>query len=198
MVVFEEDKKRKKEYRRFKIRTVDQPDDYGSIKEVLYRRIRRAQEGDRSFSTLPDIFFIDGGKGHVHAAKIVLDAMKVDIPVFGMAKDDSHRTRELVYEKDGEFLTVDIKSNPVLFSYVGNMQEEVHRFAVDYHRSLRTRKMTVSELDNISGIGPVKRSALLAGFGSVDEIRKADKQKLMGVKGISERDAENILKYFEG
>lgn len=196
MVVFDGSRRLKKDYRRFKVKTVEGPDDYGSMQEVLYRRFKRAKAGDSSFNTYPDMLFIDGGKGHVAAANKVLRAMQIDIPAFGMAKDDGHRTKELVYEKDGEFSTIQIKDSPLLFKYVGNIQEEVHRFAIDYHRTLRTKNMLTSVLDEIEGIGPVKRNSLLAYFGSVDRIKAAAAEELVKVDGITEKNAQNILKYF--
>ena len=198
MVVFDGSRRLKKDYRRFKVKTVEGPDDYGSMQEVLYRRFKRAQADDAAFNTYPDMLFIDGGKGHVAAANKVLRAMQIDIPAFGMAKDDSHRTKELVYEKDGEFSTIQIKDSPLLFKYVGNIQEEVHRFAIDYHRTLRTKNMLTSVLDEIEGIGPVKRNSLLAYFGSVDRIKAAAAEELVKVDGITEKNAQNILKYFRG
>lgn len=198
MVVFDGSRRLKKDYRRFKVKTVEGPDDYGSMQEVLYRRFKRAQADDAAFNTYPDMLFIDGGKGHVAAANKVLRAMQIDIPAFGMAKDDSHRTKELVYEKDGEFSTIQIKDSPLLFKYIGNIQEEVHRFAIDYHRTLRTKNMLTSVLDEIEGIGPVKRNSLLAYFGSVDRIKAAAAEELVKVDGITEKNAQNILKYFRG
>lgn len=198
MVVFDGSRRLKKDYRRFKVKTVEGPDDYGSMQEVLYRRFKRAQADDAAFNTYPDMLFIDGGKGHVAAANKVLRAMQIDIPAFGMAKDDSHRTKELVYEKDGEFSTIQIKDSPLLFKYVGNIQEEVHRFAIDYHRTLRTKNMLTSVIDEIEGIGPVKRNNLLAYFGSVDRIKAAAAEELVKVDGITEKNAQNILKYFRG
>lgn len=198
MVVFDGSRRLKKDYRRFKVKTVEGPDDYGSMQEVLYRRFKRAQADDSSFNIYPDMLFIDGGKGHVAAANKVLRAMQIDIPAFGMAKDDSHRTKELVYEKDGEFSTIQIKDSPLLFKYIGNIQEEVHRFAIDYHRTLRTKNMLTSVLDEIEGIGPVKRNSLLAYFGSVDRIKAAAAEELVKVDGITEKNAQNILKYFRG
>ena len=198
MVVFDGSRRLKKDYRRFKVKTVEGPDDYGSMQEVLYRRFKRAQADDAAFNTYPDMLFIDGGKGHVAAVNKVLRAMQIDIPAFGMAKDDSHRTKELVYEKDGEFSTIQIKDSPLLFKYVGNIQEEVHRFAIDYHRTLRTKNMLTSVLDEIEGIGPVKRNSLLAYFGSVDRIKAAAAEELVKVDGITEKNAQNILKYFRG
>ncbi len=196
MVVFDGSRKLKKDYRRFKVRTVEGPNDYGSMQEVLYRRFKRAQAGDTSFNTYPDILFIDGGKGHVAAANKVLQAMKLDIPAFGMAKDESHRTKELVYEKNGEFHIIEIKDRPLLFKYIGNIQEEVHRFAIDYHRTLRTKNMLTSVLDEIEGIGPVKRNSLLACFGSIDRIKEATAEELVRAEGITEKNAMNIFKYF--
>ena len=196
MVVFDAGRKQKKEYRRFRIKTVEGPDDYASMKEVLGRRFRRALEGDSAFEVLPDIILIDGGRGHVAAADEVLRETGLDIVCYGMAKDDSHRTRELVYLREGEFETVSLKDNPLLFRYIGTIQEEVHRFAIDYHRNLRTKGMISSVLDEIDGIGPVKRNALLAHFGSIDNIRSATREQLMEVPGILEKNAENILKYF--
>ncbi len=198
MVVFDGSRRIKKDYRRFKVKTVEGSDDYGSMQEVLYRRFKRAQADDAAFNTYPDMLFIDGGKGHVAAANKVLRAMQIDIPAFGMAKDDSHRTKELVYEKDGEFSTIQIKDSPLLFKYIGNIQEEVHRFAIDYHRTLRTKNMLTSVLDEIEGIGPVKRNSLLAYFGSVDRIKAAAVEELVKVDGITEKNAQNILKYFRG
>ena len=198
MVVFDGSRRIKKDYRRFKVKTVEGSDDYGSMQEVLYRRFKRAQADDAAFNTYPDMLFIDGGKGHVAAANKVLRAMQIDIPAFGMAKDDSHRTKELVYEKDGEFSTIQIKDSPLLFKYIGNIQEEVHRFAIDYHRTLRTKNMLTSVLDEIEGIGPVKRNSLLAYFGSVDRIKAAAAEELVKVDGITEKNAQNILKYFRG
>ena len=198
MVAFDGSRRLKKDYRRFKVKTVEGPDDYGSMQEVLYRRFKRAQAGDSAFCTFPDILLIDGGKGHVAAANKVLRAMQIDIPAFGMAKDDSHRTKELVYEKNGEFNTINIKDSPLLFRYIGNIQEEVHRFAIEYHRTLRSRNMLTSVLDNIEGIGPVKRNSLLAYFGSIDRIKAATAEELVKVEGITQKNAQNILKYFHG
>ncbi len=196
MVVFDGSRKLKKDYRRFKVKTVEGPNDYGSMQEVLYRRFKRAQAGDTSFNTYPDLLLIDGGRGHVAAANKVLRAMKLDIPAFGMAKDESHRTKELVYEKNGEFQVVEIKDRPLLFKYIGNIQEEVHRFAIDYHRTLRTRNMLTSVLDGIEGIGPVKRNSLLAHFGSVDKIKEATAEELVKADGITEKNAMDIFRYF--
>lgn len=193
MVVFRNLQPVKKAYRRFKIRTVEGPDDYGSLQEMLYRRFRRAQEGDPGFSTLPDLILMDGGQGQVTSAEKVLSAMKLSIPVLGMAKDDSHRTRALVNGRGQEYL---LKENPLLFKYCGRIQEEVHRFAIEYHRSLHSKNSIGSLLDNISGIGPAKRNALLMHFKSVENIKTACVAELMAVQGITQKNALAIKDYF--
>lgn len=193
MVVFSNLKPVKKDYRRFKIRTVEGQDDYGSLSEMLERRFRRALEGDRSFADMPDLILMDGGQGQVTAAEKVLEKLGLRIPVLGMAKDDSHRTRALVNGRGEEIL---LRDNPLMFKYCGTIQEEVHRFAIDYHRSLHNRNTIGSVLDNIEGIGPVKRNALLSAFNSVEDIKKADVETLMKVKGITEKNARAIKEYF--
>ena len=193
MVVFQNLKPVRKDYRRFKIKTVEGPNDYGSLQEMLYRRFKRAQAGDPGFSTLPDVILMDGGQGQVTSAEKVLVAMKISIPVLGMAKDDSHRTRALVNGRGDEIL---LSERPLLFHYCGTIQEEVHRFAIDYHRSLHNRNSIRSVLDHIHGIGPVKRNALLSHFSSVEDIKKASVETLMEVPGITEQNAKAILEYF--
>ena len=193
MVVFSNLKPVKKDYRRFKIRTVEGQDDYGSLAEMLERRFRRALEGDSGFAALPDLILMDGGRGQVSTAEKVLTGLGLDIPVLGMAKDDSHRTRALVNGHGDEVL---LKDEPLLFKYCGTIQEEVHRFAIDYHRNLHNRNSIGSVLDNIEGIGPAKRNALLSSFDSVEDIKKADMETLMKVKGITEKNARAIKEYF--
>lgn len=196
MVVFCGTKPERKSYRRFRIKTVDGPDDYASMQEMVYRRLNRAKKGDPAFSRIPDALLIDGGKGHVAAVQQVVDALSMDIPVLGMAKDDSHRTRALVMEKDGMFVEEELKKHPLVFTFLGNIQEEVHRFAIDYHRKIRDSKALHSVLDDIPGIGPKKRTRLLEAFGSVDNIKKADEDSLTGVEGITERNARDIIDFF--
>ena len=193
MVVFEGTRKVRKDYRRFKIKTVEGPDDYGSLQEMLYRRFKRAKEGDPAFAILPDAIFMDGGQGQVTAAEKVLAAMKLDIPVAGMAKDDSHRTRAIVFADGRE---IDLKQHPVLFKYCGTIQEEVHRFAIEYHRNLRNKNSIHSVLDSIQGVGPTRRNALLNHFKTVEAIKKATAAELAEVPGITEAVAENIVKFF--
>ena len=193
MVVFRDLKPVRKDYRRFKIRTVEGPDDYGSLQEMLMRRFRRALENDKSFNILPDLILMDGGRGQVTAAEKVLRALKLNIPVLGMAKDDSHRTRALV---NGEGQEVLLKDYPLLCKYCGTIQEEVHRFAIDYHRSLHNRNSIGSVLDDIPGIGPKKRNALLNHFQTIKDIKEATKEQLMECPGITEKNAEEIQGFF--
>jgi excinuclease ABC subunit C len=196
MVVFRGHTPDKKAYRRFKIRTVDGPDDYASLQEILYRRLKRSQEGDPGFVELPDLLLLDGGTGHVHAAMTVLSAMGISLPVAGMVKDDKHRTRGLVYEIDGKTTEENLSKRPALFRLMGTIQEEVHRFAIDYHRGVRDKKSLGSVLDQIEGIGPSRRNALLEHFGSVENIKNADWEALQKVPGISESQAKRIKEYF--
>ena len=193
MVVYDNLNPVKRDYRRFKIRNADPHDDYGSLREVLRRRFARALEGDKSFSHLPDLILMDGGLGQVTSACSVLEDMGLDIPVLGMAKDDSHRTRALVNAAGDELL---LKNYPMLFKYCGTIQEEVHRYAIEYHRDLRRRNAIGSVLDDIPGIGPRKRNALLEHFGSVSEIREATAEKLMECPGITEKNARSIIDFF--
>ncbi len=193
MVVFGNLKPIKKAYRRFKIRTVKGPDDYASLQEMLYRRFKRAEAGDPGFVILPDLILMDGGLGQVSSAQKVLKAMNLSIPVLGMAKDDSHRTRALVNIRGEEFA---LAQDPILFKYCGTIQEEVHRFAIDYHRNLHNRNSIGSVLDNINGIGPTKRNALLAHFQSIEDIKNASEEDLMQVKGITSQNAKTIKEYF--
>jgi excinuclease ABC subunit C len=147
MVVFRGMEKSSKDYRRFKIRTVDDDgkslDDYASLQEVLYRRLKRGLAGDKSFDELPDVILIDGGKGHVAAAAQIIEALGLDppIPVLGMVKDDRHRTRGLVSRKDMKEKETDLTQMPELYHLIGAIQEEVHRFAIDYHRGVRNKNL---------------------------------------------------------
>ena len=197
MVVFEGLKPEKKSYRRFKVRSVDGPNDYGSMQEVIFRRLRRAMEGDEGFSVFPDLLLVDGGKGHVNAALEILRGMELDLPVAGMAKDDHHRTRALIFQKGDKMEEVVLKDKPLLYKYMGTVQEEVHRFAIEYHRGLRGKRMLTSALDEIQGIGPAKRNALLDHFGSIDAVKAASITELRQVKGITEDLAKKIREYFD-
>ncbi|MGF6375231.1 excinuclease ABC subunit C [Clostridiales Family XIII bacterium PM5-7] len=193
MVVFEGLRKIRKDYRRFKIKTIEGPDDYGSLQEMLYRRFKRAKAGDAGFIKIPDAIFMDGGQGQVTAARKVLIAMNIDIPVVGMAKDDHHRTRAIVFDNGRE---LNLREKPMLFKYCGTIQEEVHRFAIDYHRSLRNKNAIRSVLDNIDGIGPARRNALLNHFQSIEQIKNATVEELIEAPGITETVAKQIKEYF--
>lgn len=193
MVVYEGSRPVRNDYRKFRIRTAE-GDDYGSLQEVMYRRLKRAREGDPGFSRYPDIMFIDGGMGQVHAVKAVMDAFRLTIPVVGLAKDDAHRTRAVVFTDGSE---IDLKSEPLLFSYAGNIQEEVHRFAITFHRGTRGKKMTHSVLEEIPKIGPKRRKALMEKFRSIDAIRKASYEELMETEGMNSQAAESVLEFFQ-
>ena len=193
MVVFQGLNKVRKDYRRFKIRTVEGPDDYASLQEVLYRRCKRAIDGDPGFIHLPDIIMMDGGLGQVSSVLKVIRALRLDIPVVGMAKDDSHRTRAIVFEDGRE---IDLKEHPDLFRYAGTIQEEVHRYAIEYHHQVRGKTAMHSALDDIPGVGPKRRNALLYHFKTMEAIRAASVEELMEVPQITEAVAENIREYF--
>ena len=192
MVVYEGRKPVKSDYRKFKVRTAE-GDDYGSLREVIYRRLKRARNGDEGFSTYPDIMFIDGGLGQVHAVKAVVDAFRIAIPVVGLAKDDAHRTRAIVFDDGRE---IELRDNRLLFSYCGNIQEEVHRFAITYMSGVKGKKMIKSVLEDIPGVGPKRRAMLLDEFGSIDAIKKASYDDLMKLDGMTSTVAENIIEFF--
>ncbi|MEG2324326.1 MAG: excinuclease ABC subunit UvrC [Anaerovoracaceae bacterium] len=196
MVVFEGLKPEKKSYRRFKVKTIEGSNDYASMQEVLFRRFKRAEEGDQGFGIYPDLILLDGGKGHVTAAMEILNEMELNLPVAGMVKDDHHRTRALVFLQNGESTEMAIKEVPLLYQYLGRIQEEVHRFAIEYHRGVRNKRMLTSILDEIDGIGPAKRNALLDHFGSVDKIKVATVEQLHEAKGITPKLAGKIREYF--
>ncbi len=195
MVVFSGLEPVKKDYRRFRIKTVDGPDDYASLQEVLYRRYKRALNGDPGFIRLPDLIMMDGGLGQVTAASKVLDALGVRVPVVGLAKDDHHRTRAAVF-RDGRELP--LRNRPVLFRYAGTIQEEVHRFAIDYHHRLHGRRSIHSALDDIPGIGPKRRNELLYRFKTVENIRNATVEQLQEEGGLPAQVAENVYDFFRG
>ena len=192
MVVYEGRKPIRNDYRKFKVRTAE-GDDYGSLREVIYRRLKRARKGDEGFSTYPDIMFIDGGLGQVHAVKAVVDAFRIAIPVVGLAKDDAHRTRAIVFDDGRE---IDLRDDRLLFSYCSNIQEEVHRFAITYMSGVKGKKMIKSALEDIPGIGPKRRTELLAKFGSIRAIKNATYEELMEVDGMTSRAAESVLEFF--
>lgn len=191
MVVFEDGRPVPKAYRRFKIRSIEGADDTGSLQEVIYRRMKRGLSGDPGFKPLPDLILMDGGKNQINAVIQVLEALKIDIPVAGMVKDERHRTRGLIFEGK----EYNLRKYPSLFHHIGTIQETVHKYAVEYHRGLRTRKMKRSLLDNIPGIGEKRRNALLDHFGSIEAIAKAEIDELTQVQGMNKSVAANIKKH---
>lgn len=183
MVVYTKGIKDKKEYRRFKIKTVEGPDDYASMAEVLDRRLKHGN--------LPDLILLDGGKGQVSAVKKVLEENGEDIPLWGMYKDDRHRTKGLL---NGE-KTIELDRTTSLYRFVAGIQEEVHNYSISYHRSLRDKKMTKSILDDIPGIGPKRKKALMDRFKDVDKLKKASKEDLVAIDGITDRLADEVLRH---
>jgi len=204
MIVYEDGKPKRNNYRKFRIKSVKGPDDYASMREVLTRRFRHGieerekldmEEKDYklgSFSNFPDILMMDGGKGQVNIALEVLDSLNLHIPVCGMVKDDNHRTRGLYYNNE----EIPIAKNSEGFRLITRMQDETHRFAIEYHRSLRNKKQVHSILDDISGVGPARRKALMREFKSIEGIREATVEQLSQVDTISEKVAKDIYKFF--
>jgi excinuclease ABC subunit C len=192
MVVFYDTKSAGKDYRRFRIRTAEGADDYSSMQEVLYRRLKRCLDGDAGFSPLPDLILLDGGLGHVNAAVQILRAMKLDIPAVGMVKDDKHRTRGLVFRG----AELNLKEHPLLYHFTGRVQEEAHRFAIEHHRGARGKKMLHSALDEIPGIGPKRRNALLTRFGGLEGIKAASEEELSQTPGMTRAAARRLTAHF--
>ncbi|MBR6398548.1 MAG: excinuclease ABC subunit UvrC [Lachnospiraceae bacterium] len=192
MIVYEKGKPKRSDYRKFRIKWVEGPNDYASMEEVLTRRYTRAKEGDPSFARLPDVILMDGGKGQVHAAEHVLHELGFNIPVAGMVKDDFHRTRGL-YFHDRE---LSIKRDSEGFKLLTRVQDEVHRFAIEYHRLLRSKGQVHSVLDDIEGIGPARRKALLRTFKTTEAIRDASVEELLHAPSMNEAAAENVYRFF--
>lgn len=178
MVVFQDGKPRKSEYKHFKIQDLTGQDDYASMYQVVYRRFADYLDNKPGFQTLPDLLLIDGGVEHAQTALRALNTLSVTIPVFGMVKDDRHRTRALVTPEGNE---IGISTNQGIYTLIGNIQEETHRFAISYHRKLRSKRLRYSELDGISGIGEVRKKDLLKRFGSITGIKNATLQELQSV-----------------
>ena len=171
MTVFSDGKPLKRDYRRFQIRGLADQDDYASMRQVIERRFRRLLEGDEKFSEMPDLLLIDGGEKQAACAEESLQLLSLKVPVFGMVKDDRHRTRALVTSSGHE---IGISAVPALFALIGNIQEETHRFAIAYHRKLQSRRVRGSTLQKIPGIGEKRSRELLKSFGSIAAIRDAD------------------------
>ncbi|WP_409226960.1 excinuclease ABC subunit UvrC [Gudongella sp. SC589] len=202
MIVYEKGERKKSDYRRFRIRTRNTPDDYGSMEEILKRRFTRGLKENENverkggapvgFSLFPDIIMVDGGKGHVNKASSVLKDLGVDIPVCGLVKDRFHKTRGIIY--DNREIIPDKDS--LAFKLIYGIQEEAHRFAISYHRSLRSKDLFHSELDGIPLVGEKRRVALLKHFGSISEIKKAGIQELVEVDGMNRKAAQNVYEHF--
>ena len=204
MIVYEKGKPKNSDYRKFKIKSVNGPDDYASMEEVLTRRFIHGMEEKKeleekslgeemgSFTKFPDLIMMDGGKGQVHIAEKVLAHLKLSIPVCGMVKDDSHRTRGLYYH-DVE-LPIDIHSEG--FKLITRIQDEAHRFAIEFHRSLRSKNQVHSILDDIEGIGEKRRKALLRRFKSVEKIKEATVEELANTESMNQRAAETVYDFF--
>ncbi|MBR3817203.1 MAG: excinuclease ABC subunit UvrC [Clostridia bacterium] len=195
MVVFKNGRPYKKAYRRFAVKSFDGQDDYGSMREVISRRFNRYQqekESGEGFGRLPDLILLDGGEGQVNAVKPIIEAFGLDIPVFGMVKDSRHRTRAVT--ADGEEIA--ISSLRQVFTLVSSIQEEVHRFAITYHKEKHGRSALETSLTKIKGIGEKKAALLMKSFRTLSALSKATVNELSAVSGISERDAEKIYEYF--
>ncbi len=199
MVVYENGKPKRSDYRKFKIKWVKGPNDYASMEEVLSRRFAHGMKEQQKeqteiggFSRFPDLIMMDGGKGQVNAAKKVLESFQIQIPVCGMVKDDRHRTRGLYFE-DRE---IEIEKHSEGFRLITRIQDEAHRFAIEYHRALRGKGQVHSVLDEIEGIGPTRRKALMKNFISLEAITEASVEELMKVPSMNRQSAESVYHFF--
>ena len=190
MVVFKNGRPSKKDYRKFRIRSTETQDDYASMEEAVYRRFLHAKEGDEKFNELPDLLLIDGGETHVAAVRKALKRLEMDVPTFGMVKDNRHRTRELVSADGAER---GISGNPAVFALIGTIQEETHRFAITYQRSLRNESLT-SQLDKIPGVGEKSRNKLLDTFKNIDTIKTATLEQLHEV--VPKNIAQAVYRHY--
>ena len=197
MVVFENARPKKSDYKKFSIKTVVGTDDYACMCEMLERRFNHyfeEQGSGSSFGRMPDLILLDGGKGHVAAVQELFDRMGVTVPLFGMVKDDRHRTRAIA-KNGGEIAISPVKS---VFNFVTSVQDEVHRYAVAYHRKKHTKSALSATLTQIKGIGEKKAKNLIIKFKTMEAIRNAAKAELMSVPGITEANAIEIIKAFRG
>lgn len=198
MVVYEKGRPKKNDYRKFKIKSVQGPDDYASMEEVLTRRFRHGLEEKKeggeggSFTAFPDLILMDGGKGQVNIALQVLDNLHLTIPVCGMVKDDNHRTRGLYFGNK----EIPIDRNSEGFKLITRIQDEAHRFAIEFHRKLRSKEQVHSVLDDIPGVGPARRKDLMKHFASLDEIRAATVEDLKRLPSMNEKSAEEVYQFF--
>ena len=206
MIVYEKGRPKRSDYRKFRIRSVAGPNDYACMKEVLTRRFTHGMEEQKelsqknldqtlgSFTRFPDLLMMDGGRGQVNIALEVLRELGLSIPVCGMVKDDNHRTRGLYYNN----IEIPIDRHSEAFKLITRVQDEAHRFAIEYHRSLRSKAQVTSRLDEIPGVGPVRKKALMRHFASIQEIMEAAPEKLASIPEISEKQAQEIYDYFHG
>ena len=196
MVVFENGKAKKNDYRKFRIRSVVGPDDYGAMEEMLTRRFEHSKRENLSeldsFRHLPDIIFMDGGKGQVNVAERVLAKLELSVPVCGMVKDDHHRTRGLYFQNQ----EIPIDTHGQGFRLITRIQDETHRFAIEYHKQIRSKKQVHSILDDIPTIGPTRRRALMRHFSSLEEIQKATLEKLKEIPEMNEASAQAVVDFF--
>ena len=191
MVVFEDGRPRKKDYRKFKIQTASAHDDYGAMREVLRRRYQRVvKEG----LPLPDLLVTDGGKGQMEVAREVLeDELGLDIPIAGLAKDDKHKTAQLLYGNPPQ--VIPLKRTSEGFYLLQRIQDEVHRFAINFHRQLREKNALTSQLDDIPGVGPKRKQQMLKHFGSMKKIKEATEEELIAA-GLSKNLASAVIAHF--
>ena len=198
MVVYERGRPKRNDYRKFRIKGIRGADDYGSMREVLTRRfthgLKEREESEElgKFTVFPDLIMMDGGKGQVNVALEVLDSLHLDIPVCGMVKDDHHRTRGLYYNN----VEIPIDRSSEAFRLITRIQDEAHRFAIEYHRQLRGKGQVHSILDDIEGIGPARRKALMKNYAGLDEIRAASVEELAKIPSMNEKAAEAVYKFF--
>lgn len=192
MTVHIDGKPLKRDYRRFKLRDMEHADDYASMNQIIQRRFRRYLDGDEKFDAMPDVLLIDGGAGQVAAARAALAEVGLDVPTFGMVKDDRHRTRALVDESGRE---IGIRQNQAIFSLIGRIQEETHRFAIEFHRQQQASHLKGSALDAIPGVGPTRKAALLKRFKSVKAVRAAALDELM--EAVPKNTAMAVYEYFQ-
>ena len=198
MVVYEKGKPKRNDYRKFKIKSVQGPDDYASMEEVLTRRfchgLEELENGDEmgSFTTFPDLILMDGGRGQVNIALQVLEKLDLHIPVCGMVKDDSHRTRGLYYNN----VEIPIDRHSEGFKLITRIQDEAHRFAIEFHRKLRSQGQVHSVLDEIKGIGPARRKALMKHYNNMDEIKNSSVEELKSLPSMNEKSAKEVYSFF--
>ena len=193
MVVYEKGRPKRSDYRKFKIKWVQGPNDYASMEEVLTRRFTHEGKDEfDSFAILPDLILMDGGRGQVNIALKVLGNLGIDIPVCGMVKDDHHRTRGLYYHNE----EIPIDRNSEAFRLITRIQDEAHRFAITFHRQLRSQGQVHSILDDIPGVGPARRKDLMKHFANIEAIKNATVEELKSLPSMNEKSAKDVYDFF--